>query len=462
MVHGKKLAKEFLLPCVLEVEDDASSQCEQLGEAGSRPQSGTRETHRQGRVGNSQTLKQSGFTLSGPSGKSSSPEGEVLDKVERGEDEEMEKENVEDGDEEKSEEECVPPDDGDYDTDLELGGMAEVYDTTGQTRYLEACKVLKVVPASCFLRHMQNAEFSMMHRGLGPQGTKALAVPLVTNTSILRLNLRDNWMEGMGGAAMAEMLKENCYITEVDLSENHLGEQGAKAMGSMLQENCTLVSLSLARNQFNDRAAQHLAQALTVNTKLQCLELSHNAMGEEAGEILGDMLAENTGLRSLSLAWNCIRGKGAVALAKGLGANIFVRTLDLSYNGMGREGAIALGQALKDNNTIEGLNISNNRIPPEGAIRFSMGLKVNKTIKSLNVGRNPIQTAGCYGILKSMQENPESAMEALDFSDITVNQDFEDLYNAVKDMFPDLKIKHGGRIDTFSMKGKKMVGQSTV
>lgn len=45
------------------------------------------------------------------------------------------------------------------------------------------------------------------------QGTKALAVPLVTNTSILSLNLRDNWMEGMGGAAIAEMLKENCYIT---------------------------------------------------------------------------------------------------------------------------------------------------------------------------------------------------------------------------------------------------------
>lgn len=45
------------------------------------------------------------------------------------------------------------------------------------------------------------------------QGTKALAVALVTNTSVLKLNLRDNWMEGLGGAAIAEMLKENCYIT---------------------------------------------------------------------------------------------------------------------------------------------------------------------------------------------------------------------------------------------------------
>jgi len=40
-----------------------------------------------------------------------------------------------------------------------------------------------------------------------------MAISLVTNTSILKLNLRDNWMEGIGGAAIADMLKENCYIT---------------------------------------------------------------------------------------------------------------------------------------------------------------------------------------------------------------------------------------------------------
>uniref|UniRef100_A0A3B4ZNW7 Uncharacterized protein n=1 Tax=Stegastes partitus TaxID=144197 RepID=A0A3B4ZNW7_9TELE len=94
-----------------------------------------------------------------------------------------------------------------------VAGKEETYDTTGRTSYMRACEMLQVAPASYFLQHMQDSELKMMHRGLGPQGTKALAVPLVTNTSILRLNLRDNWMEGMGGAAIAEMLKENCYIT---------------------------------------------------------------------------------------------------------------------------------------------------------------------------------------------------------------------------------------------------------
>ncbi|KAF7656944.1 hypothetical protein LDENG_00034130 [Lucifuga dentata] len=65
------------------------------------------------------------------------------------------------------------------------------------------------------------------------------------------------------------------------------------------------------------------------------------------------------------------------------------------------------------------------------------------------MGRNPIQSAGCYGILKSVQGNPDSAMEALDFSDITVNQEFEDLYASVKEIFPELAVKHGGRIGSF-------------
>lgn len=88
------------------------------------------------------------------------------------------------------------------------------------------------------------------------------------------------------------------------------------------------------------------------------------------------------------------------------------------------------------------------------------------------MARNPILNAGCYGILQSLQENTDSAVEDLNFSvspttlwelkhhpcvckhthlclslqDITVNQDFEDLHTAVKEIFPALKVKHGGRI----------------
>ncbi|KAL7839928.1 hypothetical protein SRHO_G00265860 [Serrasalmus rhombeus] len=283
------------------------------------------------------------------------------------------------------------------------------------------------------------------YHGLGPQGTMALAVPLVTNTSILKLNLRDNWMEGVGGAAVADMLKENCYITEIDLSENHLGEYGVKALASMMLENTTLVLLNLSGNCLDERAARHLAEALSRNQNLQHLDLSHNQLGEAAGETLGAALAENTGLKSFNLAWNCIRGKGATAFARGLGANIFLRAVDLSYNGLGKEGAVALGEGLKENNTLEELNISINRIPPEGAIHLAVGLKVNKTIRILKMSRNPMQSAGCFAVLKAIEANPASAMEHLDFSDISVDQDFEDLSSSIKETLPNLQVKHGGK-----------------
>lgn len=101
----------------------------------------------------------------------------------------------------------------------------------------------------------------------------------------------------------------------------------------------------------------------------------------------------------------------------------------------------------------------------------------------VQMGKNPIQDAGCYGILKSVQENPDSAMETLDFGvthtytpplwdflqifsfyysssfthfsvyhslqDIIVNQDFEDLYTAVKEIFPGLTVNYGGRFGIF-------------
>ncbi|TNM89341.1 hypothetical protein fugu_003575 [Takifugu bimaculatus] len=153
----------------------------------------------------------------------------------------------------------------------------------GQKSYRRACEKFRVVPSSAFLRQIQSSEMLLMHRSLGPQGTKALAVALVTNTSVLKLNLRDNWMEGMGGAAIAEMLKENCYITEVDLSDNNLGDRGADAVADMLQRNSTLVEISLSGNDFTDEAAERLSQALTVNTRLQHLDLSHNALAERAG-----------------------------------------------------------------------------------------------------------------------------------------------------------------------------------
>uniref|UniRef100_A0A8C3P2N8 Uncharacterized protein n=1 Tax=Chrysemys picta bellii TaxID=8478 RepID=A0A8C3P2N8_CHRPI len=346
-------------------------------------------------------------------------------------------ESEEKGDEDSEREE-------EWDTDLEIEETKEPFDPTGKTRYIAACQLYGVVPISYFLRHMKDTELIMKHHGLGPQGAKALSLALMTNTSIVKLNLSDNWLNGDGAAAVAEMLKENCYISDVDLSDNRLGVKGAEALSAMLLENTTVVTLKLSGNEFNDHAAKYLADALPANNKMKSLDLSHNMLADTSGELLGMAIAENTGLKELNISWNYFRSQGAAALARGFEANVFLRVLDLSYNGFNNNGAAALGEALKVNNVLEELNISNNRISLEGALRFAVGLKENRTLKSLNMARNPMQSEGCFGILKSIQANSGAVVEILDFSEIPVNKDFADLCDAVKMLFPNLQIRHGG------------------
>ncbi|XP_076812047.1 uncharacterized protein LOC143458996 [Clavelina lepadiformis] len=348
--------------------------------------------------------------------------------------------SLKDSDDKKDAEE----NDAGYDTDLEIEITKEEYDTTGKTTYREACKQYGVIPVSYFLRHMQDTELIMRHHGLGGAGTKAIAVSLVSNTKILRLDLSDNWINPQGGVAIAEMLKENCYITDLTLSENHLQTDGARAICETLQENVTINRLTLAGNDFDDSTADPLAEIITNTQKLEQLDLSHNNFCERGGEILGPAIAENTSIKDLDLSWNHFRRNGALAIARGIGSNIFLKKVNLSWNGLGTKGAEVLGEALRNNNVLEELDVTSNRISAEGAVLLAKGLLSNETLKKLEIGKNPMQTAGAFAILKKIEENTGSIIEHLDFSDIVVNKDFMELEKAVKEVRPKLMIITGG------------------
>ncbi|XP_078336521.1 uncharacterized protein LOC111138432 isoform X1 [Crassostrea virginica] len=318
------------------------------------------------------------------------------------------------------------------------------YDPTGRTAYIEGCKKVGVVPASYFLRHMNDPHLSMKHHGLGAQGMRAIAMSLVSNTSVLTLDLSDNWLGHPGGHAVCEMLRDNCFITHLDLSDNKFGLQTSESLSRTLQQNSTLTHVTLSGNNFDDKAAVHFSDALMNTTKLEYLDLSRNLFGESAGIVLGPAIADNSSLKEINLSWNSIRRKGAVAIAQGVKNNIYLKKINLAWNGFGLEGAIALGDALKGNQTLEELDLTNNRVTPEGAVLIGKGVSVNETLTTLRLGRNPMQTAGCYGICAAILRNPNCALREIDFKDILVNKDFDDIFKQVQEQIPDIKMRHGG------------------
>lgn len=340
--------------------------------------------------------------------------------------------------------ESVTEDDDGWDTDLECEEMKEDYDVTGRTTYIQACKMNGVIPVSYFLRNVQSPEVDMKHHGIGPSGTKSIAIALVTNTNVVSLNLADNSLGPEGTGYMADMLKENCYISTLDLSENQLGIEGAQFVVDILSSNAVVTSLTLQANEFDDKAAGTLAEAIKETTVLKHLDLSKNLFGEVGGQLLGTAIASNIGLRHLNLAWNHLRRKGAHSIANALKENTYLKILNLSWNGFGDDGSFAMAEALKVNTTLEELDLTNNRISCTGATCLAKALTVNTSLKTLKIGKNPLQSAGAKALLMALKNNSESALKELELLDITVHQEFFAILKDILATRPNIKVSHGG------------------
>jgi len=330
----------------------------------------------------------------------------------------------------------------DWDTDLEADEPPSTYDHTGKSAYVDACKKFGVVPASYFLRHMNESSLSMRHHGLAGDGMKAIAASLVSNATINSLDISDNWLGVEGGSALCDMLKENCFITELNCSDNNL-QCCVEQLCNIIEQNDTLRKVNLSGNNFDDTSAEHISNLIMYATKLESLNLSHNHLGEKSGILIGPAISENACIKELDLSWNHIRRKGAMAIGAGIKNNIYMKKVNLSWNGFGLDGAIALQDALKANSVLEELDITNNRITTEGAVLIGKGLTINETLKTLKMGKNPMQSAGCWGVAAAILKNPSCILENIDFNDVMVNKDFSDIWKQVEETFPSIKLTHG-------------------
>nr|KAF6501215.1 leucine rich repeat containing 74A [Molossus molossus] len=326
-------------------------------------------------------------------------------------------------------------------TDLEIEDTEKLFTTGQKELYTEACKLMGVVPVSCFLRNMEESYMNLNHHGLGPHGTKAIAIALVSNTTVISLEVADNCIMEEGTLSLVEMLQENYYLQELNISDNALGLEGAKIISEFLQRNSSsLFNLQLSGNNFKDDSAELLCQALSANYRIKEIDLSHNQFSDKGGELLGHMLALNVGLLSLDLSWNHLCSQAAMALSNGLKANITLKTLDLSMNGFGNEGAAALAEVLRLNSCLASLDISSNDISTEGVSKISKGLEFNESLKVLKLFLNPISIDGATLLILSIKKNPKSKMENLDISNVMVSEQFVKTLDGVYAVHPQLDV----------------------
>jgi len=203
-------------------------------------------------------------------------------------------------------------------------------------------------------------EINLTCNGIGPEGAKALVETLQLNIKLTTINFGCNGIGDEGAKALAEALRTNTTLTKINLANNNIGLEGIKALAEALQMNTKLTTIDLANSNIGDKGAKTLAEALQLNTKLTNIFLDHNGIGPEGAKALAEMLQRNNVLREMNLGSNNIGPEGFKALAKALHTNTKLRLLHVYSNKIGDEGVQALANALQTNTTLTHCAITDN------------------------------------------------------------------------------------------------------
>lgn len=122
-----------------------------------------------------------------------------------------------------------------YDTDIEEE-KAPDRDYSCRSVYFNQCRRHGIIPATYFLRHLDQDALIIRYCGLKPINVRAMVPALKINSIITKLDLRDNDLGSKGAIYIAGLLKENDYIDELNLGNNNIGTQGIRLWIDCLTE----------------------------------------------------------------------------------------------------------------------------------------------------------------------------------------------------------------------------------
>ncbi|XP_052282599.1 leucine-rich repeat-containing protein 74B-like isoform X1 [Dreissena polymorpha] len=308
----------------------------------------------------------------------------------------------------------------------------EISERANRKCYLDACKVLGLIPVNYISRHINDKHLVMKSHPLGPVGARAVCIALVNNRSVESIDFEDNDLGTDGAVSVAEMLRENNVITEVKISENLIGSRGAFAFTELLKDGKLLHTLNISGSGLEDSDGKFIADMIEFSSHLKVLNVSHNRLGENASLDIGRAMAINDTLQELDLSWNHIRGIGSIAIAIGLQKNVTLKKLNVSWNGFAKHGAEGLWHALEENRTLRELDVSNNRLGLKAVPLVLKGLMENDGLATLRIGQNPFSPEVAMMILKAIGESEKCVLTTLDISDIVVRTDFITAWDEIK------------------------------
>lgn len=141
--------------------------------------------------------------------------------------------------------------------------------------YLESCASLFILPRQRMFDIMTKDRIEFANYGLGKTEWIALSNALMKNSTIVHLNLSNNWLKHQGGLQAVNLVLHLPNLIYLNLSRNKLGPQSTAALLDTLAGNKVLQELHLDDNAINDNV-EVLMKQLIETTHIEFLHIGNN------------------------------------------------------------------------------------------------------------------------------------------------------------------------------------------
>ena len=274
--------------------------------------------------------------------------------------------------------------------------------------------------------------------GIHEDGAASIAKVLQSDSSVITLlDLYRNPIGGRGLQFIAKALITNTSLVKLDLSDCSLviSEENGPVVTEMLNKNKTLKTLDLSNNKsimLSQTSLSYIAEGLIINTALVELDLSRCSLviSEVNGPVVTEMLIKNKTLKTLDLSNNegiMISQTSLSYIAEGLIINTALVKLDLSHCSLviSEENGPVVTEMLIKNKTLKTLNLSNyigeGMISDTGLSYIAEGLKRNSALEKLEM--NNVTAQGGKSLATAIATNTSIALVKLDINDIEITED---------------------------------------
>ena len=283
--------------------------------------------------------------------------------------------------------------------------------------------------ANALLSNTTLIDLNMEDTECGDLGAIAFASALTMNTTLKSLSPQSNDIRFRGARALAVALKRNVGLTHMDLIDNdgfsdvglrllcaslevkrnlaalHVGNvgtrhsAGGRAIANLLKRNKALTTLAVHLEFGYGRSPSCvpfiITDALSTNTVLTTLNLGgQNTSAAAAVRIAQALKMEGNALKYLHLKHACIGDEGASAIGHALESNTTLVLLGIGGNKIGVQGALTIGECLACNSSLITLNLSENSIGMQGVCAIAEALKLNRTLQHLEMHHCVLSTDG--------------------------------------------------------------------